>query len=45
MHFKFKTKVVLEAFKERYTVKELAQRFEISPQQVNLWRREFQTQA
>tara|TARA_E500000318_G_C3493653_1_gene185461 strand:- start:502 stop:777 length:276 start_codon:yes stop_codon:yes gene_type:complete len=38
---KFKTKVVLEALKERVTTKEIAQRFEISVQQVNLWKREF----
>lgn len=38
---KFKTKVVLEALKERSTTKEIAQRFEISVQQVNLWKREF----
>ena len=38
---KFKTKVVLEALKERATIKEIAQRFEISVQQVNLWKREF----
>ena len=42
---KFKTKVVLEALKERETAKDLAQRFEISPQQVNLWKREFLSQA
>ncbi|MCC4214780.1 transposase [Leeuwenhoekiella parthenopeia] len=42
---KFKTKVVLEALKERQTVKELAQRYEISPQQINLWKREFLSQA
>lgn len=42
---KFKTKVVLEALKERETAKELAQRFKISPQQVNLWKREFLTEA
>ncbi|QCW99003.1 helix-turn-helix domain-containing protein [Aggregatimonas sangjinii] len=42
---KFKTKVVLEALKERETAQELAQRFEISPQQVNLWKREFLAQA
>ena len=33
---KFKTKVVLEALKERLTTKEIAQRFDISVQQVNL---------
>lgn len=38
---KFKTKVVLEVYKERATTKEIAQRFEISVQQVNLWKREF----
>lgn len=38
---KFKTKVVLESLKERATTKEIAQRFEISVQQVNLWKREF----
>ncbi len=42
---KFKTKVVLEALKERSTTKELAQRFEISVQQVNLWKREFLNDA
>ena len=42
---KFKTKVVLEALKERETAKELAHRFEISPQQINLWKREFLSQA
>ena len=38
---KFKTKVVLEALKEQSTTKELAQRFEISVQQIKLWKREF----
>lgn len=38
---KFKTKVVLEALKERHTSKELALKFDISPQQINLWKREF----
>ena len=42
---KFKTKVVLEVLKERETAQDLAQRFEISPQQVNLWKREFLSQA
>lgn len=42
---KFKTKVVLEALKERETAKELAQSFKISPQQVNLWKREFLIEA
>ena len=42
---KFKTKVVLEAIKERSTTKEIAQRFDISVQQVNLWKREFLSEA
>ena len=42
---KFKTKVVLEALKERSTTKEIAQRFNISVQQVNLWKREFVSEA
>ncbi len=42
---KFKTKVALEALKERETAQDLAQRFGISPQQVNLWKREFLAQA
>ncbi len=42
---KFKTKVVLEALKERQTTQQLAQKFEISPQQINLWKLEFLSQA
>jgi len=38
---KFKTRVVLESLKERSTTQELAQKFEIAPQQINLWKREF----
>ncbi|SLK03553.1 transposase, partial [Salegentibacter salarius] len=42
---KFKTKVVLEALKERQTVKELAQKFEITPQQIGTWKRDFLKEA
>lgn len=42
---KFKTKVVLEALKERQTVKELAQKFEITPQQIGAWKRDFLKEA
>ena len=42
---KFKTQVVLEALKERSTAKEIAQWYEISVQQVNLWKREFLSEA
>ncbi|MEQ9297918.1 MAG: transposase [Cyclobacteriaceae bacterium] len=42
---KFKTKVELEALKERSSVTELAQKYELTPQQINLWKREFLTKA
>lgn len=38
---KFKTKVVLETLKERQSAKELAERFNVSPQQISTWKREF----
>ncbi|MBX7094144.1 MAG: transposase [Flavobacteriales bacterium] len=37
----FKTKVVLEALKERSTIQELAQKFELHPAQITLWKKEF----
>ena len=37
----FKTKLVLEALKERKTTTELAQKFNVSPQQISTWKREF----
>ncbi len=36
----FKAKVVLEAFKERSTIEELARRYELHPTQINLWKKE-----
>ena len=42
---KFKTKVVLEAIKEQSTVADLAQKYELAPQQINLWKREFLSNA
>ena len=42
---KFKTKVVLEALKERWSVAELAQKYDIAPQQIHLWKREFLNDA
>ncbi len=42
---KFKTKVVLEALKERQSIAELAQKYELAPQQINLWKREFLANA
>lgn len=38
---KFKTKVVLEALKERLSLAELAKKHEIAPTQISLWKREF----
>jgi len=38
---KFKTKVVLEALKERSSATELAQKHELHPQQISQWKREF----
>lgn len=37
----FKTKVVLEALKERESIEELSKRFDIHPTQINTWKREF----
>jgi len=37
----FKTKVVLEALKERMTNQELARKFAIHPQQISTWKRDF----
>lgn len=36
----FKAKVVLEAFKERSTIEELARKYELHPTQRNTWKRE-----
>jgi len=38
---KFKTKVVLEALSERYTISELAQRHSLHPNQISKWKQEF----
>ena len=38
---KFKTKVVLEALKEHSSVADMAQKFDLGPQQIHLWKREF----
>ena len=42
---KFKTKVVLEALKERQSIAELAQKYELAPQQINIWKRDFLANA
>ena len=42
---KFKTRVVLEVLKEQQTIKELCQKYELAPQQLNSWKREFLSNA
>jgi transposase len=37
----FKTKVVLEALKERLTVSEIAEKFEVHPNQISTWKKQF----
>jgi transposase len=41
----FKTKVSLEALKERESVSELALRYELHPNQINDWKKEFLQKA
>jgi transposase len=41
----FKVKVALEAVKERETLQELAKRFELHPNQISQWKREFMENA
>ena len=41
----FKLKVVLEALKERYTLSELSQKYELHPNQISTWKKEFLKKA
>jgi len=42
-HFgaKFKTKVVLEALKERDTIQQIASKYELHPNQITNWKKQF----
>ena len=42
---KFKTKIVLEALKERETTNELSQRYDVAHQRITSWKREFLANA
>lgn len=42
---KYKTKVVLDALKEQETIAELGQKYQLAPQQINSWKREFLANA
>jgi transposase len=41
----FKTKVVIEALKERSTIEELARKYELHPNQISTWKKEFLEKA
>ena len=41
----FKAKVVLEALKERSTVEEIARKYEVHPNQIHTWKKEFLNKA
>ena len=41
----FKAKVVLEALKERSTIEELARKYELHPNQIHMWKKEFISKA
>lgn len=41
----FKTKIVLEALKEKYTIEEIARKHELHPNQITIWKKEFLSKA
>lgn len=41
----FKTKVVLEALNERSSIQELARKYEIHPNQISQWKKQFLSNA
>ena len=41
----FKAKVVLEALKEQSTMEDLARKYELHPNQIHIWKKEFLNKA
>ena len=41
----FKAKVVIEALKERHTIEEIARKYELHPNQITIWKKEFLNNA
>jgi transposase len=41
----FKAKVVIEALKERNTIEQLAKKYELHPNQITIWKKEFLANA
>jgi transposase len=41
----FKAKVAIEAIKERNSIEELARKYELHPNQISLWKKEFLSKA
>lgn len=41
----FKTKVVLESLKEKNTIEELARKYELHPNQISTWKKDFLSKA
>ena len=41
----FKAKVAIEAIKERHTIEEIARKYELHPNQVSAWKKEFLAKA
>lgn len=41
----FKAKVAIEAIKERHTIEEISRKYELHPNQVSTWKKEFLAKA
>lgn len=41
----FKAKVAIEAIKEKTTIEDLAKKYELHPNQISVWKKEFLTKA